>query len=104
MGQPPLPVVNARVFGALEPQDRCLFAVLDQENAPYDGARGYAVAINALKCIDPATLSAWLGAGDTVLIDVREPAEHDREHIAGSRLMPLSQLDSHSLPLSLIHI
>lgn len=54
--------------------------------------------MNHLKCIDAATLSTWLGVGDTVLIDVRERAEHEREHIAGSRLMPLSQLDARSLP------
>jgi rhodanese-related sulfurtransferase len=52
----------------------------------------------ALRSIDPATLSAWLRAGDTVLIDVRERTEHEREHIAGSRLMPLSELDVLSLP------
>lgn len=48
--------------------------------------------------IDPATLKAWLGCGDTVLIDVREPAEFAREHIAGARLMPLSRLDARDLP------
>lgn len=56
------------------------------------------MAIIALRSIDSATLSAWLGAGDTELIDVRERAEHEREHIPGSRLMPLSALDVHSLP------
>ena len=52
----------------------------------------------ALKCIDPATLNAWLSAGTAVLVDVREPHEHAREHIAGCRLMPLSQLDPETLP------
>jgi len=57
------------------------------------------VAMNSsLKCIDPATLSAWLSAGTAVLVDVREPHEHAREHIAGCRLMPLSQLDRDTLP------
>ena len=53
---------------------------------------------HALKCIDPATLRAWLAMGDTVLVDVREAAEHARERIAGARLMPLSKLDPAALP------
>lgn len=48
--------------------------------------------------IDPATLKAWLAQGDTVLIDVREAAEHAREHIAEARLMSLCKLDPSALP------
>jgi rhodanese-related sulfurtransferase len=48
--------------------------------------------------IDPATLHAWLACGDTALIDVREPHEFAREHIAGARLLPLSQMDARSIP------
>lgn len=32
------------------------------------------------------------GAGDTVLLDVREPEEYDQGHLPGARLIPLSQL------------
>lgn len=44
------------------------------------------------------TLHAWLAAGDTLVVDVREPREYEREHIAGALLMPLSRLAPHSLP------
>jgi rhodanese-related sulfurtransferase len=48
--------------------------------------------------IDSQTLQAWLACGDTVLIDVREPAEYAREHIVGARLMSLASLDASELP------
>lgn len=35
--------------------------------------------------------------GQAILIDVREPDEHARERIAGSRLMPLSRFDCEQL-------
>lgn len=38
----------------------------------------------------PSDVHAWLRAGQAVLIDVREPDEHARERIPGSRLLPLS--------------
>lgn len=41
----------------------------------------------------PTEVRAWLQAGECVLIDVREPDEHARERIAGSRLIPLSRFD-----------
>lgn len=43
--------------------------------------------------LHPTTLRAWLDAGDTVLVDVREPFEHATESIADSRLLPLSKFD-----------
>lgn len=46
-----------------------------------------------VKEIDAATLRGMLDAGEAVLIDVREPDEHARERIAGSRLIPLSRFD-----------
>lgn len=46
-----------------------------------------------LKDIDAKTLNAWLKAGKAVLIDVREVDEYAREHIVGSRLVPLSAFD-----------
>jgi rhodanese-related sulfurtransferase len=48
--------------------------------------------------IGAKTLEAWIACGDTVVIDVREPAEFAREHIIGARLMPLSSLDATQLP------
>jgi rhodanese-related sulfurtransferase len=50
-----------------------------------------------LPAVDPATVQAWLERGQTLLIDVREPDEHAREHIAGARLVPLSRLGAGSL-------
>lgn len=43
--------------------------------------------------LHPTTLRAWLDAGDTVLVDVREPFEHATESIADTRLLPLSKFD-----------
>ena len=47
-----------------------------------------------IKSIDAVSLKKRLNAGDTVLIDIREPHEHAREHIEGARLAPLSRLDA----------
>ena len=44
-----------------------------------------------IKSIDPVSLKKRLDEGSTVLIDVREPHEHAREHIEGARLAPLSR-------------
>ncbi len=44
--------------------------------------------------VDPATVHQWLNAGQCVLIDVREPDEHAREHISGGALHPLSRFDT----------
>lgn len=41
--------------------------------------------------ISPAQTQQWLNSGDAVLIDVREQDEHNREHIRGARLLPLSR-------------
>ena len=45
-----------------------------------------------IKSIDPLSLKRHLDEGSAVLIDVREPHEHAREHIPGARLAPLSRL------------
>jgi rhodanese-related sulfurtransferase len=47
----------------------------------------------AIKEIDAATLKGWLDRGECTLIDVREPGEHARERIDGTRLVPLAHLD-----------
>lgn len=51
----------------------------------------------SLKPVDATTVKKWLDAGDTVLVDIREPNEHAQEHIPGSHLVPLSELDRHDL-------
>ena len=43
--------------------------------------------------IDPATLSAWMNAGEVDLYDVREQPEFASERIPGSKLIPLSSFD-----------
>ena len=44
--------------------------------------------------VTPAQAQRWLGAGEAVLIDVRQPDEHAREHIDGAVLMPLHSFDA----------
>lgn len=41
----------------------------------------------------PGEVKRWLDSGECILIDVREPDEHAREHIAGATLLPLSRFD-----------
>lgn len=43
--------------------------------------------------IDASTLKKWMDSGEAVVVDVREPDEHAREHIPGARLEPLSRFD-----------
>ena len=47
-----------------------------------------------IKSIDPVSLRKRLDEGSAVLIDVREAHEHAREHIEGSRLVPLSRFQA----------
>ncbi|MCC6659527.1 MAG: rhodanese-like domain-containing protein [Phycisphaerales bacterium] len=47
----------------------------------------------AIGQISPAQVRQWLYESRCVLIDVREPDEHAREHIPGSKLLPLSCFD-----------
>lgn len=51
-----------------------------------------------IRSIDAATLNQWLKSDEALLIDVREPAEHAAEHIAGATLLPLSQIATQPLP------
>ncbi|WP_428248449.1 rhodanese-like domain-containing protein [Ferrovibrio sp.] len=48
-----------------------------------------------LQAISPDRLKTLMDAGQAVLIDIREPSEHAREHILGARLAPLSAFDRH---------
>ena len=52
------------------------------------------MTMDTLREIDAPTLKRWLDEDKAVLIDIREPDEYAREHIAGSRLVPLSRFDA----------
>jgi len=46
-----------------------------------------------LQELDAPTTKSLVARGEAVLVDVREPAEHAREHIPGVALVPLSAFD-----------
>jgi len=48
---------------------------------------------NAVTNVAPEELARWLDDGGTVLIDVREPFEHDEERITQAKPVPLSKFD-----------
>lgn len=52
----------------------------------------------ALHSVTAHTLKSWLDKGEAVLVDVREPAEHSAESIAGAVLMPLAAVTADALP------
>lgn len=54
---------------------------------------GKAAGSRAFAEVEPREVHAWLQNREAVLIDVREPDEHARERIPGSRLLPLSRFD-----------
>lgn len=43
--------------------------------------------------VDPRTAHGWFKAGSCVIVDVREPDEHAREHIKGAQLNPMSRFN-----------
>jgi addiction module HigA family antidote len=43
-------------------------------------------------------VETWLEAGEVLLVDVRETAEYEAEHISGAMLLPLSGLDPELFP------
>ena len=50
-----------------------------------------------IKQISPAALAAWLADKSReapLLLDVREPWEHDKARIAGSQLVPMGQIQA----------
>ncbi len=51
-----------------------------------------------IKTIDASTLKRWLDNKEAILIDVREPAEHEAERISGATLIPLATLTKNKLP------
>ena len=46
-----------------------------------------------MKSIDVNTLKAWIDDGEIVLIDVREPFEHESNNIPQAQLIPLNSLE-----------
>jgi rhodanese-related sulfurtransferase len=48
--------------------------------------------------MQPAALKQSLDRNEVLLIDVREPGEYAREHIAGAQSLPLSAFDTATLP------
>jgi rhodanese-related sulfurtransferase len=51
-----------------------------------------------LRPISPEDARRLTQSGEAVLIDVREPAEHARERIAGAQSLPLSRFDAAATP------
>lgn len=51
-----------------------------------------------MKTIDAQTLKKWFENDEAVLVDVREPAEHEANKINGSHLLPLAQVSYDLLP------
>lgn len=52
----------------------------------------------AIKNINSETLKKWLENSEAVVVDVREPAEHEAERISGANLVPLTTVCKKSLP------
>ena len=51
-----------------------------------------------IKTVKPQILKQWLNSDEACLIDVREPAEYQKESIKQSHLIPLSQIECAKLP------
>lgn len=51
-----------------------------------------------IKTVDATTLKQWMESGEAIIVDVREPAEYEAEHIKGATLAPLSALRPTDLP------
>jgi len=51
-----------------------------------------------VKNIDAKTLKKWLENNEAIVVDVREPSEHEAEKISGSNLLPLAKVCKSSLP------
>ena len=51
-----------------------------------------------IKNVDPKTLQKWLANNEAILIDVREPFEHNIKNIKQANLIPLSKITKCELP------
>lgn len=55
-------------------------------------------ASDQISPLSPQRVRALFEAGECVLVDVRQPEEHAREHIQGAALAPVADLDPDALP------
>jgi len=51
-----------------------------------------------IKTIDPATVRNWIENDEAVLVDVREPSEHQSHNIPCATLVPLAEVCKGRLP------
>ncbi len=51
-----------------------------------------------IQTINAATLKSWLDKGEAMLVDVREPAEHNAQSIPGAASIPLANVCARTLP------
>ncbi len=54
---------------------------------------------DAVRSVDAKTVKRWLDRHEILLVDVREAAEFEAEHIPGALLLPLSSFDAESFPV-----
>jgi rhodanese-related sulfurtransferase len=45
--------------------------------------------------VSAAETKRRIDEGSAILVDIRDPHEHAKQHIAGARLVPLADLDTH---------
>ncbi len=81
-----------KIMEALSANEQCGVFKSNPAATPAGDARRQVLPIQA------AQLKEKLTHADTLLIDVREPGEFAREHIAGAQSVPLSTLDAAALP------
>ncbi len=62
--------------------------------SPWSLLRSLTARQAALSPVSAEQLRAWLAAGDTLLVDVREPEEFRREHLDAAVSVPLSRFPS----------
>lgn len=51
-----------------------------------------------LRTVDATTLRKWMDTGEAMVVDVREPAEHQAQSIPDATLLPLATLSKAALP------
>jgi addiction module HigA family antidote len=56
-------------------------------------------ATTTVQSADIHTIKRWVDANEILLVDVRETAEFDKEHIAGALLLPMSSFDAEIFPV-----
>ncbi len=56
-------------------------------------------ATKSVRSADIHTIKRWVDANEILLVDVRETAEFDKEHIAGALLLPMSSFDAEIFPV-----